>query len=306
MSGFVAIDFETANEDRANACAFGWAVVEGGEIANTGWTPLDPEIHADKWSVFNSSINGFTADDVRGAPSFADFWPTLRTLVEERPVVAHYAAFDLSVFRAELYRYQATPPPVRYGCSALLSRAAWPDLLSVSLSIVERHLGLLERARDPGQNARACATIALRAFATLRQPDLNASLRAAGLVWGRVEPDLSWTACGVPHRHVRAADVVPRTTEHDPQHALYGQTVVFTGALASMTRREAFQRLVDVGGNPGDGVTRDTNVLVVGEQDLRRLAAGETMSAKQHKALALRALGQDIQLIGEDDFVRSL
>jgi len=306
VPGFVAIDFETANEDRSNACALGWAVVDNGAIANAGWTPLDPGIRDDEWSVFNSSINGFSARDVRGAPSFAAFWPTLRTLVEDRPVVAHYAVFDLSVLRAELRRYEVMPRPLRYGCSALLARAAWPDLLSVSLSIVERHLRLLARERDPGENARACATIVLRAIAALGQPDLDAALSAAGLVWGKVEPDLSWRACGLPHRHVRAADIVARRAEHDSDHPFFDRTVVFTGALASMTRREAFQRLVDVGGRPGDGVTKDTNVLVVGEQDIRRLAAGETLSAKQRKALALRTRGQDIQLIGEDDFVRSL
>lgn len=44
----------------------------------------------------------------------------------------------------------------------------------------------------------------------------------------------------------------------------------------------------------------------LGRQDHDRLAAGETMSAKQRKALALRAKGQDIELLGEDDFLRSL
>jgi len=148
--------------------------------------------------------------------------------------------------------------------------------------------------------------ITLSAMAALDQSDLDGAIPAADLVWGAVAPDLSWTACGIPHRHVRAADVHARTSDHDPNHPFFRQTVVFTGALASMTRRQAFQRLVDVGGQPGNGVTIETNVLVVGDQDIRRLAVGESMSAKQRKALALRATGQDIQLIGEDDFVRSL
>ncbi len=195
---------------------------------------------------------------------------------------------------------------MEYACSALLARAAWPDLLSVSLPMVERQLGLHADTRGAGSNAHASATIALAAMDALGSDDVGAGLRAAGLLWGRIEPDLSWTACGLPHRHVRAADIVARAVERDPTHPLFNQTVVFTGALASMTRRQAFQRLADVGGLPGDGVTRETNVLVVGEQDIRRLATGSTMSAKQRKALTLRSQGQDIQLMGEDDFVRSL
>jgi DNA polymerase III subunit epsilon len=108
-------------------------------------------------------------------------------------------------------------------------------------------------------------------------------------------------ACGLPAGHVRAADLAPRTTEFDPSHPLFERIVVFTGALESMPRRAAFQRVYDVGGTPGDSVTRETNVLVIGEQDMKRLADGETMSPKQRKAHDLRAMGQDIQLIGEDD-----
>jgi DNA polymerase-3 subunit epsilon len=283
MARFLAIDFETANEDRANACALGWAVVDRGTIAESGWTPLDPEIAEADWSVFHSNINGFTPADVRGAPTF-----------------------DLSVLRAELGRYGIVPDPLHYACSALIARAAWPALLSVALPLVERHLGIPRKERDPGENARASAMITLSAMAALDQSDLDGAIPAADLVWGAVAPDLSWTACGIPHRHVRAADVHARTSDHDPNHPFFRQTVVFTGALASMTRRQAFQRLVDVGGQPGNGVTIETNVLVVGDQDIRRLAVGESMSAKQRKALALRATGQDIQLIGEDDFVRSL
>lgn len=306
MERFVAIDFETATDSRDSACALGWAVYEEGEPRETGGTLIDPEIPASGWSEFNSAIHGIKPDDVRGAPTFAEVWPHLATLAATAPLVAHYASFDLSVMRAGLARYELEPPPLRYACSALLSRAAWPLMVSVSLSVVSRHLGLLIAERSPGANAQASAEIAIRAAAALRVARLDGALVAAGLHWGTVASDLSWTPCGLPAGHVRAADLAPRTSEFDPKHPFNGKTVVFTGALASMTRREAFQRVYDVGGRPGDGVTHETNVLVVGDQDIRRLADGETMSAKQRKARDLRATGRDIQLIGEDDFLRAL
>src|SRR5947209_17979650 len=42
-------------------------------------------------------------------------------------------------------------------------------------------------------------------------------------------------------------------------------TVVFTGRLACMTRSEAFEVVRRHGGTPSQAVTRQTNVLVVGE-----------------------------------------
>lgn len=106
MNSFVAIDFETASEDRATVCALGWAVVSNDAVSDVGWTPLDPQIRPGDWSVFNTSIHGLTANDVLGAPSFVDFWCTLRDVIGDGPVLAHYAAFDVSVLRAELQRYE--------------------------------------------------------------------------------------------------------------------------------------------------------------------------------------------------------
>ena len=124
-------------------------------------------------------------------------------------------------------------------------------------------------------------------------------------MWGQIDRDLAWSngSLGMP---LRAKDFTAKSTESDPQHPLYGQTIVFTGMLHSMSRRDAFQAVASVGAAPGNGVTRVTNVLVVGEQDIDRLAAGETMSAKQRRAADLRLEGQDIQLIGEMDFLRML
>ena len=42
-------------------------------------------------------------------------------------------------------------------------------------------------------------------------------------------------------------------------------TVAFTGRLACMTRAEAFEVVRSHGGTPSQAVTRQTNVLVVGE-----------------------------------------
>jgi hypothetical protein len=53
-------------------------------------------------------------------------------------------------------------------------------------------------------------------------------------------------------------------------------------------------------------VTRQTSILVVGYQDARKLRPGATLSAKAQKAADLRAKGQTIEVMPEDDFFQSL
>src|SRR5207244_11592343 len=51
----------------------------------------------------------------------------------------------------------------------------------------------------------------------------------------------------------------------EPDNSALGSTVAFTGRLACMTRAEAFEVVRQHGGTPSQAVTRQTNVLVVGE-----------------------------------------
>ena len=73
-----------------------------------------------------------------------------------------------------------------------------------------------------------------------------------------------------------------------------------------MTRGEAHRRLYEAGGIPGSSVTRQTKMLVSGDQDLRRFAPGADQSAKFQKAQQIRDSGCEIELVGEDDFLRLL
>jgi DNA polymerase-3 subunit epsilon len=72
-----------------------------------------------------------------------------------------------------------------------------------------------------------------------------------------------------------------------------------------MVRRDAMQHVVNLGGHCPTTVTKDTNFLVVGDQDFRKFTDGIS-SSKMKKAQDLRAAGTDIELISEDDFLRML
>lgn len=303
-SGFMAIDFETAGRFRASACSVGWAVYDADQLVDSGASLINPQIAESDWSWFNVSVHGIAPADVRGAPAFAEIWSLLLDKSGGRPLVAHYAGFDVGVLRAELTRAGISPEPVRYACSAMLARRTWPQMVSVSLPVIARELAIDLRHHDAESDAVACGAIASAVAKHLAAVDLDGALAAHDLPWGEIRTDLSWHPCGVTG--LRLSEMRAQSSDFDPTHPLFSQVVAFTGALTSMTRREAFQRVLDCGGTPSVNVTKETNILVVGEQDLARLAAGHTMSGKHRKAAAYRAKGLDIQLVGEVDFLEAL
>lgn len=81
---------------------------------------------------------------------------------------------------------------------------------------------------------------------------------------------------------------------------MYGEILVFTGAL-EIPRREAADLAASIGCMVAAGVTKKTTLLVVGDQDITKLA-GKSKSSKHTKAEQLIAKGQEIRIIKESDF----
>lgn len=88
-------------------------------------------------------------------------------------------------------------------------------------------------------------------------------------------------------------------------HPLYGKTVVFTGKLESLKRNEARTAVIQIGGMSPDTLTKDTDYLVVGVQDLR-IVGEKGLSGKMKKAAQYKEAGKDIEIIDEKDFLEMM
>ena len=90
-----------------------------------------------------------------------------------------------------------------------------------------------------------------------------------------------------------------QNTQGQGEGPLAGQVVLFTGALARMTRRDAQQRVIQLGGLASDSLTKDTTWLVVAQVDLDAAQP----SSKLVKARKLQAAGHAILILSEDEFL---
>ncbi len=61
-------------------------------------------------------------------------------------------------------------------------------------------------------------------------------------------------------------------------------------------------KVANVGATPTDSVTAHTDVLVVGQQDYKKVG-DSGMSNKQKKALKLLEKGHDIEILSETEFL---
>lgn len=104
------------------------------------------------------------------------------------------------------------------------------------------------------------------------------------------------------HTKIQVDAIRPQTDISDNSHPLFQKVVVFTGTLC-MPRAEAMQLAVNYGAILKTSVTKKTDFLVVGVQDIDRVGA-DGLSSKEEKAIALNTSGAaNIQVISEDDFL---
>ena len=88
----------------------------------------------------------------------------------------------------------------------------------------------------------------------------------------------------------------------NPEGPLLGEVLVFTGSL-SLPRHVASEIASTAGCRVEESVTKRTTLLVVGDQDLRKLN-GHDKSSKQRKAEELISQGQHLRILSESDFQR--
>jgi len=97
----------------------------------------------------------------------------------------------------------------------------------------------------------------------------------------------------------------PGSTELVSSPCLQGERVTFTGTLASMTHRQACELVERHGGVATGHVSRQTTMLVVGEEGWPLEEDGGT-SAKLDQSIELMRQGVPLQLLKESDWLRLL
>ncbi len=94
-------------------------------------------------------------------------------------------------------------------------------------------------------------------------------------------------------------------TNLNSSHPLFEKTVVFTGAMRHLERKEAQKQVRAVGGKTPATVSSSTDYLVVGDEGSSLLGAGE-ISSKQKSAQKLIEKNAAIQIISESELIRML
>lgn len=286
MERFAAIDTETANAQGSSICQIGVAIFHNGEVTEEWETLINPQTH---FSEINIDIHGIHPEHVRNAPTFAEITKKLESLLSEIPTVSH-TPFDRIALLKSYQHNSISPPELQWVDSAKITRRAWPQFAKsgFGLSKISQYLNIQFKHHDALEDAKAAGQVVMAA-----QKHLNLSLQ--DLIEAQTKPNTTISTTSTTPTAKTISELQP-----NPQGPLFGEIACFTGSL-SMTRKEAAAKAASLGCEVGTGVNKQTTLLIVGDQDINRLA-GKEKSSKHLKAEALINKGQPIRIISESDF----
>lgn len=240
---------------------------------------------------FIESLTGISNSELLNAPYIESILPDLSSFLGTHILVGHNVHFDIN------FLYDA------FENAGLYLKNDFVDTMRISKKLLPElpH----HRLRDLVNQYKISQDCAHRAYA-----DASATLQC----FEAMKTDIAQTY-GIDNFieqffvHVRRtykdilSSMSPEDNNIDTTNPIYGKTVVFTGALTSMSRKDAFQIVLNLGGIPSDNMNKKTNYLIVGNEDFAKsVKNGKT--SKMLKAEKYKEQGCDIEVLSEDTFLQ--
>lgn len=198
-------------------------------------------------------------------------------------IVGHNTSFDIRFLNASFKETLKN----EYMDTMIFSRKIYPQLPHHRLSDLAKFLNL---ANNQHRALADCITT-YQLYETIKSTMDERGLKLSDL----------WQCHSSGHPGIDIKAIKPKSNEIDEDNFFYGKHVVFTGKLEKMLRKDAMQIIVDLGGILDKSVNKNTNYLILGNNDYNAVLHGEK-SNKHKKAEKLKMEGNDINIIDEFTF----
>lgn len=298
-SEYIVIDTETTGLDYECCHLIEVAAVKYSNGAETGRfsSLVKPEPYevlndADEWvpeyvDVFITQLTGITNEMLAAAPGPEEVIPQFLDFLADAVLIGHNANFDIN-FLYDTAETVGRTLSNDFIDNLRIARKVFPELPHHRLADIAKACAI---PQPEAHRAEADCLVTAGCFECMKSKILAE----------QTEADFAKLFDKSYRRQEALANVTANTTDIDETNPIFGKVVVFTGALSTMSRLNAFQIVADLGATPQDSVTKKTNFLVIGKADFVK-SVKEGKTTKMKKAESLIAKGNDLAILSEDAF----
>ena len=305
-SEFIAIDTETTGLDYAYCNIIEVSAIKyanGQAIDRFSTLVKPPKINtyyplrndgAGEWvsyyvDDFISTLTGITNEMLENAPEPSAVFPLLLDFLGNSILIAHNASFDINFIYDAAEKHCSRALANDFIDTVRIARKVFPELEHHRLADVALACNIPQTA---AHRAEDDSRVTAQCYLYMRNSILADSS----------EEDFRRLFTGKSNRYYKSlADVTATVDEIDDTNPIYGKRIVFTGTLSELSRKEAYQIVVNLGGIPEDTITKATNFLVIGNGEFAK-SVKEGKTRKMLKAESFINRGCDISIISENAF----
>lgn len=286
-SDYIIIDIETTGLDTQydDILEIAALKVQGNKIVDTFQTLIHCNYQIDD---FITELTGITNDMLKDAPKINEALDGFINFIKNEILIGHNVNFDINFLYDNCLKYKEYYLKNDFVDTMRLSRKInkeynhhrLKDLISLySIKVENQH-----RALDD-----CYATFEV--YNNLKHKILE--------IYDNEENFINQSK--KKHSQLLAKSISTDITDFDEDNPFFEKECVFTGTLERFMRKDAMQIIADLGGKNRDNVTKDTNYLILGNNDYCKIIKNGK-SNKQKKAESLKLKGQDIEIISENVF----
>ena len=285
---YIAFDIETTGLDPMydEIIEIGAIKIENGKEIETFNTLIKPEYEIDE---FITELTGITNEMLKNAPPIDEVLPKFMTFIKDSIILGHNVNFDINFIYDNLINEDMYPITNDFVDTLRLSRRLLPELKHHRLSDLANYYKI-----DTTGSHRSLKDVRITIEIFKKLEELVENKYSTIENFKEVCKTKSYTG-------FKAREITTTNTEFDEDNLLYDKYVAITGTLEKMSRKEAMQIIADLGGHCQDSVNKETNYLILGNNDYNPILRGKK-SSKLLKAESLKLKGQDIEILSENVF----
>ncbi len=285
-SNYVLFDIETTGLDPEYD-----EIIEIGAIKVNNYEVVD-EFHSlikpnEKIDEFITDLTGITNEMVENAPNIEDVLPNFINFIGDSILIGHNVNFDINFIYDEMVNLDLGIVNNDYVDTMRLSRILLPELLHHRLKdLAEFYEISSEGSHRALKDVQITNDVYLKLYEEMKNKYSTLDEFAK------------------EHKnkvHVKFSDIKAQTDDIDESNPFYNKSVAITGTLERMQRKDAMQQIANLGGICQDTVNKETNYLILGNNDYNSQLHGKK-SNKLIKAENLKLKGNDIEIISENVF----
>ena len=286
-SNYVLFDIETTGLDSEydEIIEIGAIKVDNNKVMDEFHSLIKPDNEIDE---FITNLTGITNEMVENAPNIEEVLPNFINFIGDEILIGHNVNFDINFVYDKTVNLGLGIVKNNYVDTMRLSRILLPELPHHRLKDLAEYYEI-----DTKGNHRASKDVQITNEVYLKLYDemLNK--------FGTLEEFLN--QCRRKRQSIKFSDIKAQTTEIDENNPFYNKAVAITGTLEKMQRKDAMQIIANLGGICQDNVNKETNFLILGNNDYNPQLSGKK-SNKLIKAEELKLKGNDIEIMSENVF----